>query len=65
MGELSRFTRDEAKDMIRKVGGNVSSSVSKKTDFVIAGSDPGSKFEKARSLGVRILNEKEFSNLVN
>ena len=64
-GELSRFTRDEAKDMIRKVGGNVSSSVSKKTDFVIAGSDPGSKFEKARSLGVRILNEKEFSNLVN
>ena len=50
--------------MIRKAGGNVSSSVSKKTDFVVAGSDPGSKFEKARSLGVRILNEKEFSNLV-
>lgn len=63
-GELARFTRDEAKDMIRKSGGNISSSVSKKTDFVVSGSDPGSKLEKARVLGIRILNEEEFAELV-
>lgn len=64
-GELSRFTRDEAKDMIRKKGGSVSSSVSKKTDFVLAGETPGSKFEKAKTFGVRILSEEEFLSMMN
>ena len=62
-GELDRFTRDEAKDMIRKAGGNISSSVSKKTDFVVVGADPGSKAEKAKMLGVRMVNESEFASM--
>lgn len=63
-GELSGFTRDEAKDMIRKEGGSVSSSVSKKTDYVLAGENAGSKYDKAVKLGVKILNEKEFKKLL-
>jgi DNA ligase (NAD+) len=63
-GELSGFTRDEAKDMIRKEGGSVSSSVSKKTDFVLAGENPGSKYDKAVQLGVKILTEGEFVKLI-
>ncbi len=59
-GELSRFTRDEAKDMIRKKGGEIASSVSKKTDFVVSGEHPGSKYAKAKELGVSILSEEEF-----
>ncbi|EKE25446.1 MAG: DNA ligase [uncultured bacterium] len=63
-GELSGFTRDEAKDMIRKKGGSVTSSVSKKTDYVVAGESAGSKYDKALALGVKILNEEEFSKLL-
>lgn len=63
-GELSRFTRDEAKDMIRKKGGDVSSSVSKKTNFVVAGESPGSKLDKAKDLGVKVLNEEEFAEMM-
>lgn len=63
-GELSRFTRDEAKDMIRKKGGSVSSSVSQKTDYVVAGKDPGSKLEKAESLGVKVLDEAGFVGMI-
>lgn len=63
-GSLSRFTRDEAKDMIRKQGGHPSGSVSGKTDFVIAGDDAGSKLAKARELGVRILSEEEFIEMI-
>lgn len=63
-GELSGFTRDEAKDIIRKEGGSVSSSVSKNTNFVLAGENPGSKFQKAQSLGVRIIGEKEFREII-
>lgn len=63
-GELSSFTRDEAKDMIRKAGGNISSSVSRKTDFVVAGSDPGSKLDRARDLGVPVLDEEEFVKMI-
>jgi DNA ligase (NAD+) len=63
-GELENFTRDEAKDMIRILGGEISSSVSKKTGYVLAGENPGSKFQKAKSLGVKIINEKEFEALI-
>ncbi|MFA5962311.1 MAG: NAD-dependent DNA ligase LigA [Parcubacteria group bacterium] len=63
-GEAGNFTRDELKDMIRKAGGSVSSSVSKKTDFVLAGSSPGSKYAKAKELGVKIIDEKEFSKML-
>ena len=63
-GELSNFTRDGAKDMIRKRGGDISSSVSKKTDYVVAGENPGSKFDKAKELGVKIIDESEFKKLI-
>lgn len=63
-GELSSFTRDAAKDMIQKRGGSVSSSVSRKTSYVIAGEHPGSKYDKAKELGVAILNESEFKKLL-
>ncbi|MEK7598195.1 MAG: BRCT domain-containing protein, partial [Patescibacteria group bacterium] len=59
-GELPNFTRDEAKDIIRKEGGDVSSSVSKNTDYVLAGANPGSKYDKAKELGVRIIDERKF-----
>jgi len=62
-GELENFTRDEAKDMIRKAGGDVSGSVSAKTDYVVAGENPGSKYDKAKKLGVGIINEREFKRL--
>jgi len=56
-GTLPRLTRDEAQQRIRDAGGKVSGSVSKKTDYVVAGADPGSKYDKARDLGVTILDE--------
>jgi DNA ligase (NAD+) len=59
-GTLSSMSRDEAKEKIRALGGNVSSSVSKETDYVVAGENPGSKYEKALKLGVQVLDEKEF-----
>ncbi|MFZ2975676.1 MAG: NAD-dependent DNA ligase LigA [Candidatus Moraniibacteriota bacterium] len=63
-GELESFTRDAVKDIIRKEGGDVSSSVSRKTDYVLVGENPGSKFEKAQKLGVKIINEEEFKKLI-
>lgn len=63
-GELSGFTRDEAKDRIREMGGHVTGSVSKKTDFVVVGENPGSKYEKAKELGVEILDEKKFAEML-
>ena len=59
-GTLPGLTRDEATEMILTHGGKVSTSVSKKTDFVLAGEDAGSKLVKARNLGVVILSEDEF-----
>lgn len=59
-GTLSSLTRDEAKEKIRDRGGDVSSSVSKETDCVVVGEDPGSKAEKAQKLGVTILSETDF-----
>lgn len=63
-GELAGFTRDEAKDMIRSSGGDVSSSVSRKTDYLLVGENPGSKYDKAKELGVKIIGEKEFTQLL-
>jgi len=63
-GELSSFTRDEAKAMIKKKGGEVSSSVSQKTDYVVAGKNPGSKYETAKKLGVTVLDEEAFKRLI-
>jgi len=63
-GTLEHFTREQAEQAIREVGGKASSSVSKKTDFVVAGSNPGSKLEKARSLGVPVLTEEQFLKML-
>lgn len=63
-GELDSMTRQEAQSKIRKLGGHPSSSVSKKTDFVVAGRDPGSKYEKAKKLGVKTISEQEFLNMI-
>jgi len=59
-GTLKDITRDDAKEMIRKLGGDISSSVSSSTDYVIVGENPGSKHDKAKKLGIKILDEKEF-----
>ena len=63
-GTLEAFTRDEASAMITKRGGKVSSSVSKKTTYVLAGSEAGSKLTKAQSLGVNIISEEDFLRMV-
>ncbi|MCR4328094.1 MAG: NAD-dependent DNA ligase LigA [Patescibacteria group bacterium] len=63
-GSLKSLSRDAAKEKIRTLGGDVTDSVSKKTDYVVAGEAPGSKFEKAKKLGVTILSEKEFLKLI-
>jgi DNA ligase (NAD+) len=63
-GTLDSMSRDEAKEQLQSLGAKVSGSVSKKTDYVIAGSDPGSKLDKATQLGVEILDEKAFLTLV-
>lgn len=62
-GTLPSFTRAQATEIIEKLGGKVSGSVSKKTDFVLAGDEAGSKLEKARNLGVRIIDEEEFRRM--
>jgi DNA ligase (NAD+) len=63
-GGLDSFTRTEARKLIEDMGGRVASSVSNKTDFVIAGKDPGSKYGNALRLGVRILDENEFKTMI-
>lgn len=63
-GSLESLTRDEAKELVRENGGEVSESVSKETDYIVAGSEPGSKYEKAKELGVRIISENEFLEMV-
>jgi DNA ligase (NAD+) len=63
-GTLESFSRKEIQDLIKDLGGDVAGSVSKKTDFVVAGADPGSKLDKARELGVEVLDEKAFLKLI-
>jgi len=62
-GALADFTREEASEIIESLGGRVSGSVSGKTDYVLAGADPGSKLDKARDLGVQVIDEKQFKRM--
>ncbi|MBA2737919.1 MAG: NAD-dependent DNA ligase LigA, partial [Pyrinomonadaceae bacterium] len=63
-GKLENFSRDEAAKLVEERGGRVSSSVSKKTDYVVAGTDAGSKLDKANALGVKIIDETEFAEII-
>ena len=63
-GALDDFTRDDAKAAIEGLGGRVTGSVSKKTDYVVVGADPGSKRDKAEALGVELLDEAGFKELL-
>jgi DNA ligase (NAD+) len=63
-GELKDYSRSRAEELLRQSGGNTSSTVSKNVDFVVVGENPGSKYDKAKKLGIRIINEKEFSRML-
>lgn len=63
-GTLEKYTRDEASEIIEKFGGKTSSSVSKKTTYVLAGAEAGSKLTKAEELGVKVISEAEFENMI-
>ena len=63
-GTLKKMTRTDVKDLIEKNGGSVTSSVSKKTSYLVAGDNPGSKIKKAADIGVSIINEKQLSDLI-
>ena len=63
-GALEEFTREEATSVIERLGGKVSSSVSKKTTYVLAGEEAGSKLTKAQTLGVSIINEQQFKEMI-
>ena len=63
-GALQNFSRDEAKAIVEELGGRASSSVSKSTDYVVVGENPGSKYEKAKKLGVKIITEEEFVEMI-
>jgi len=64
-GTMEGMSRDEAKEKIRSLGGDISSAVSKAVDYVVAGENPGSKYDKAVELGVKILNEQDFVKLIS
>ena len=64
-GVLKSLTRDEAKERIRSLGGDTSESVSRKTNFVVVGENPGSKREQAKKLGIKILSEQEFLKMLS
>ena len=59
------MSRDAAKEKVRLLGGEVSGTVSKQTDYVVAGADPGSKLVQAHTLGVKVIDEKEFLRLLS
>ncbi len=64
-GTLKSLSREQAKEKVRALGGDISSSVSKNTSFVVVGAEPGSKYEKAKKLGVKILSEREFLKIIS
>lgn len=64
-GKLEKFTRGEAKALIESLGGNVTSSVSKNTDLVVAGTDAGSKLKEAERLNIKVVDEETFIGMVN
>jgi DNA ligase (NAD+) len=64
-GELSGYTRDEIKETIERLGGRATSSVSGKTDYLVAGENPGSKLDQAREKGVKVLDEEGFKQLIH
>ena len=64
-GALQVFGRDEARNLVESMGGTTASSVSKKVDFVVIGKDPGSKFDKAKELGIKVLTEEEFKKMIS
>ena len=63
-GSLEKFTRDEASEIIENFGGKTSSSVSKKTDYVLAGEEAGSKLTKATALGIKIITEDDLNDMI-
>lgn len=63
-GALEKYTRDEAKEIVENLGGRVTSTVSKNTDYVVVGKEPGSKYEKAKRYGVKIITEEEFEKMI-
>jgi len=63
-GSLDNMTREEAKEKVKRLGGRVSSSISKKTDYLVAGRKPGSKLEEAKKLGIKVIKEKEFLDMI-
>jgi DNA ligase (NAD+) len=63
-GTLKNYSRKEIEDLVKELGGKASGSVSKKTDFIVAGEEAGSKLDKAKELGVKVLTEEEFQKLV-
>ena len=63
-GTLQNYSREEIEDLIKSLGGKATGSVSKKTDYVVAGENAGSKLDKAKQLGVAVLTEEEFEKLI-
>jgi len=63
-GAMESFTRDQVRDLVESLGGRTASSMSKKVDYVVVGRDPGSKYERARELGITILTESQFKEMV-
>jgi len=63
-GELLNYSRQEAEEILRNCGGKPVSSVSKQADFVVAGSNPGTKFDKAKKLGIQVINESKFEEMI-
>ena len=64
-GSLQQYTRDQMHDLISQQGGRAASSLSKKTDFLIAGENAGSKLDKAKELGINVLSEADFARLLD
>jgi len=64
-GELKKYSRSEAEELVRSLGGFALSSVTKQTDFVVVGENPGSKLDKAKKLGIKIINEEEFLEMLS